>query len=841
MKKRLLSLLLALCLVLAFASACRQADIPSEPDDTRESATQNGTPEPTVSSNQPVEGSKLASSLKEQFADNENYIYMEPLYNVPRNAQFLLKGEVFKQKDWVQNTAINDVVRVYTNSKFDNKDVYSLYIDYEIDLGTGEMTVFPWNEAFDFWSASRNVSWADMLLADLAKESDKDSESNNWGNAAKYYLIQYVDLNTGIMLEKPLVTLFTIKAELDAPQVKYSVDDEGRGVFSWEPVSEAEQYIIGNVTVVDGEPGSSRFEMIDVVEGTEWRKFGDRVTTNLEEMWTRRGDEPDWYLDAAARQNYKDYFLDTEPEFQLHKNDGICVFAVKEGGNSSMSNIISHNNLSPFTPYRPDESELRYQPSDDGSLVLKISSDIIIVPNVESAPLYQSVEMMDGSIKQFLIEYPTDAEGVDTYVANTGREWDRIIARTHGTLFKNGIVISNTGGRTLEEVLRYLKDREREAAKGGGIVDHNNMAIDDTPSVHTDDEEYEEVVEIGGDDPLDVTGEPLPDEIVLYEVYANSALSAYIATCLLNRIEAIPLNEFPEAADGSVVENAFFEAYFQNNAYIGGVQWPLIDYVLKTRTLYVEYVMSFEEQKSLQQEIDAKADEIIAQIIDPDMSDYKKQEAINNYLCANAEYDWDAIDAMNAMPRNHAIALESKYSQTAYGILINNLGICQSYAEAFNVLALKAGLGSVVVVGVLNGMGGHAWNRVMINDEWFTLDVTNNDNDLYFNEFFNMPDELAAYFVTEWGIHLIDAVLLEYTSTSYGYDYYSQNGMSTDINGLEDYLVENLRKGGSFAVVLTDILYAKPEDLFEALQNATAKTGVEYEVMLVLWVLRIEV
>jgi len=241
----------------------------------------------------------------------------------------------------------------------------------------------------------------------------------------------------------------------------------------------------------------------------------------------------------------------------------------------------------------------------------------------------------------------------------------------------------------------------------------------------------------------------------------------------------------------------------------------------------------------LQSEIDAKADSITAQIITAGMSDYEKEEAINNYLCANAEYDYDALDDMMSLPDNQAISARYKYSQTAYGILINGKGICQSYAEAFRVLADKAGLPSLIIVGELNGMGGHAWNRVLIDGEWFTLDATNNDNNNFYNEFFNMPDDVAARFVTEWSLYAMDSELSRFTSASYGYDYFSQNGMSTSVSGLEDYLAGNLKSGVSFDVVVTDILEASSGNVAEALQNAADRAGVNYKPNIALWVLRV--
>ena len=53
--------------------------------------------------------------------------------------------------------------------------------------------------------------------------------------------------------------------------------------------------------------------------------------------------------------------------------------------------------------------------------------------------------------------------------------------------------------------------------------------------------------------------------------------------------------------------------------------------------------------------------------------------------------------------------------------------MCEGYANAFQLLALKSGVTSIVVTGTVTNGGGHAWNQVKINGQWKTVDVTWND------------------------------------------------------------------------------------------------------------------
>lgn len=63
---------------------------------------------------------------------------------------------------------------------------------------------------------------------------------------------------------------------------------------------------------------------------------------------------------------------------------------------------------------------------------------------------------------------------------------------------------------------------------------------------------------------------------------------------------------------------------------------------------------------------------------------------------------------------------------SAYGILLEGYGVCESYAKAMARLLDAVGIPNVYVVG--NAGGGHAWNYVqMPNGKWYLLDSTWND------------------------------------------------------------------------------------------------------------------
>ena len=78
---------------------------------------------------------------------------------------------------------------------------------------------------------------------------------------------------------------------------------------------------------------------------------------------------------------------------------------------------------------------------------------------------------------------------------------------------------------------------------------------------------------------------------------------------------------------------------------------------------------------------------------------------------------------------------------TAYGIMINHTGVCESYAEAFQTLCNAVGIQCTGIVGTAGG--GHKWSAVQIDGEWYMCDITFDDPigsapDDAFHTYFNL-------------------------------------------------------------------------------------------------------
>lgn len=186
----------------------------------------------------------------------------------------------------------------------------------------------------------------------------------------------------------------------------------------------------------------------------------------------------------------------------------------------------------------------------------------------------------------------------------------------------------------------------------------------------------------------------------------------------------VPMEYFESIESGESIKDravdAFWEAQRQS-CYLYGDQSINVsvgkDSVTLTRTPY----FSLEEELKMRNAVEAKAEQVLDEILYDGMTDYQKAVAIYNYVVNAATYDWDAYDAIVSENCHDNIAVWAK-PVSAYGTLIEGKSVCQGDAQAYTLLARKAGLTSMMATGTMSNGGGHAWNRVWANSQWYEVD-----------------------------------------------------------------------------------------------------------------------
>lgn len=118
-----------------------------------------------------------------------------------------------------------------------------------------------------------------------------------------------------------------------------------------------------------------------------------------------------------------------------------------------------------------------------------------------------------------------------------------------------------------------------------------------------------------------------------------------------------------------------------------------------------------------------RAEEILAQM-DPELSEAGKCAYIAYYLTDHVTYFTDNYWERQTFGEITVVNTDALFI-TAYGALVNGEANCFGYARAFDYLAKKAGLSSLLVAAYNeNDTIGHAWNMVQVDGIWYQLDAT---------------------------------------------------------------------------------------------------------------------
>lgn len=160
--------------------------------------------------------------------------------------------------------------------------------------------------------------------------------------------------------------------------------------------------------------------------------------------------------------------------------------------------------------------------------------------------------------------------------------------------------------------------------------------------------------------------------------------------------------------------------YAGNNDYITAIQL--------TYTKSKEKALA--EKNKLMQKVDS-----ILNGITTDMNEFER-----------VEYIHDTINKMCVYGES-----SSGNQDSAYGCLVEGRAICEGYSKAFLLLCNKAGIDCTIVTGTALSDSGenvsHMWNMVMIDGEWYHIDLTWDDPTLnpldksyVRHDFFNLTD-----------------------------------------------------------------------------------------------------
>ncbi len=143
-----------------------------------------------------------------------------------------------------------------------------------------------------------------------------------------------------------------------------------------------------------------------------------------------------------------------------------------------------------------------------------------------------------------------------------------------------------------------------------------------------------------------------------------------------------------------------------SNVTVNGKEYSLIDYTLVQRSTAAQEAY-----------VDVRVKEIIPSLIGN--TDYETLKNIHDYVCETVTYNHDS---------NGVSGVNEK--QLVYSALTKHTVVCGGYATFFYRLAKEAGFKvRVIVCNDSEEEFNHAWNLVELDEKWYYVDCTWDDND----------------------------------------------------------------------------------------------------------------
>lgn len=165
---------------------------------------------------------------------------------------------------------------------------------------------------------------------------------------------------------------------------------------------------------------------------------------------------------------------------------------------------------------------------------------------------------------------------------------------------------------------------------------------------------------------------------------------------------------FDEAVPRETVRKIYRLVYAQERNYfwLSSLFYAPEDEV---SSLKLNYVYEKDDAEIKLAELELTASEIIAGI-PAEASDFDKVVYFHDSIVTGCDFSQTA-----------------EHVNSAYGVLVSGYGQCEGYAAAMALLCDRAGIPNYTVCGT-NGSGEtHAWNKIMIDGEWYNSDCTWDD------------------------------------------------------------------------------------------------------------------
>lgn len=251
---------------------------------------------------------------------------------------------------------------------------------------------------------------------------------------------------------------------------------------------------------------------------------------------------------------------------------------------------------------------------------------------------------------------------------------------------------------------------------------------------------------------------------------ANAAAETEPTTILTNTVPAEPDPELPEDLDLALYDamleairtyHTDFTVQFAASAeqinhiydkiirehpeffWINGTAYTM--YPDKTEFHFNMHPETAAEIQTICTQVEEAAERFLADI-PADWSDYEKALYVHDRLAESIVYD-EAGEQINQQMNEEQRSNATASYNTVYGGLVEHSAVCTGYAASYQYLLQRLG----IECGRTNGTAGdslHAWNYVLLDGDWYWVDVTWDDPTPLTQNDLTAPYHHAYCFVT---------------------------------------------------------------------------------------------
>ncbi len=159
-----------------------------------------------------------------------------------------------------------------------------------------------------------------------------------------------------------------------------------------------------------------------------------------------------------------------------------------------------------------------------------------------------------------------------------------------------------------------------------------------------------------------------------------------------------------------LIESAVSDAISRNQYIEGHLSDRKIEYEYGLNDAKIKVYQQYLTNPEQEVIVDRHVAEILSSVKPNTMTDFEKVKFVNDYIVKNTSYSEDTTVSPHS----------------ACAVVSEGKGVCQGYALLALKLLNDLGIEAKYVVGEVY-TGGHAWNLVKVDGEWYHLDTTWND------------------------------------------------------------------------------------------------------------------